>query len=93
MSTILQHPRHLCALGGQQSVVAIPRAIPILHAGPGCGFKLHTGLGSYNGYQGGCYSGGAALVGSNVGENEIVFGGEQRLRDVIEGALKVMDGD
>jgi len=93
MSTILQHPRHLCALGGQQSVVAIPRAIPILHAGPGCGFKLHTGLGSYNGFQGGCYSGGAALVGSNVGEKEIVFGGEQRLRDVIDGALKVMDGD
>ena len=93
MSSILQHPRHLCALGAQQSVVAIPRAIPILHAGPGCGFKLHTGLGSYNGYQGGCYGGGAAIVGTNTGEKEIIFGGEQRMRTVIDGALKVMDGD
>jgi nitrogenase molybdenum-iron protein beta chain len=93
MTSILQHPRQLCALGGQQSVAAIERAIPILHAGPGCGFKLHTGLGSYNGYQGGGYSGGAAIVSTNTGEKEVVFGGETRLRSVIDGALKVMDGD
>jgi nitrogenase molybdenum-iron protein beta chain len=93
MSEILQHPRNLCALGGQQSVVAIERAVPIVHAGPGCGFKLHTGLGSYNGFQGGSYSGGAAIVSTNTGEKEVVFGGEARLRSVIDGALKVMNGD
>jgi nitrogenase molybdenum-iron protein beta chain len=93
MTSILQHPRQLCALGGQQSVAAIERAIPILHAGPGCGFKLHTGLGSYNGFQGGGYSGGAAIVSTNTGEKEVVFGGEGRLRSVIDGALKVMNGD
>lgn len=93
MTGIVQHPRHLCALGGQQSVAAIERAIPILHTGPGCGFKLHTGLGSYNGFQGGGYSGGAAIVSTNTGEKEVVFGGESRLQSVIDGALKIMDGD
>jgi nitrogenase molybdenum-iron protein beta chain len=93
MTSILQHPRQLCALGGQQSVAAIERAIPILHAGPGCGFKLHTGLGSYNGFQGGGYSGGAAIVSTNTGEKEVIFGGEGRLQSVIDGTLKVMDGD
>jgi len=93
MSRMIEHPRHLCALGGQQTVVAIERAIPILHAGPGCGYKLHTGLGACNGFQGGGYSGGAAMVGTNTGEREVIFGGEDRLRAVIDGALKVMDGD
>ena len=93
MNQIVELPRHYCALGGQQTVVAIERAIPILHAGPGCGYKLHTGLGGFNGFQGGGYSGGAAIVSTNTGEREVVFGGEGRLRSVIEGALKVMDGD
>lgn len=93
MSQIVELPRHYCALGGQQTVAAIERAIPILHAGPGCGYKLHLGLGACNGFQGGGYSGGAMMVGTNTGEQEVVFGGEDRLRSVIEGALKVVDGD
>jgi len=93
MSEIVEHPRSLCALGAQQSVAAIERAIPILHAGPGCGYKLHLGLGYFNGFQGGGYSGGSAIVCTNMGEKEVVFGGEDRLRSVIDGALKVMDGD
>jgi len=93
MSQLVELPRHMCALGGQQTVAAIERAIPILHAGPGCGYKLHTGMGACNGFQGGGYSGGAAIVSTNSGEREVVFGGEDRLRSVIDGALKVMDGD
>ena len=60
MKPILEQPRQLCALGAQQTVVAIERAIPILHAGPGCGYKLHCGLGTFNGFQGGGYSGGGS---------------------------------
>jgi nitrogenase molybdenum-iron protein beta chain len=93
VNCVVEQPRMLCALGAQQSVAAIERTIPILHAGPGCGFKLHLGLGMYNGFQGGGYSGGSAAVSTNLVEKDVVFGGDTRLRAVIEGALKVMDGD
>ena len=93
MSTTIEQPRQFCALGGQQSVVAIERAIPIIHAGPGCSNKLFGGLAFFNGFQGSGYAGGNAIVGSNSCEQEVVFGGERRLQEVIDGALKVMDGD
>jgi nitrogenase molybdenum-iron protein beta chain len=93
MSTTIEQPRQVCTLGGQQSVLAIERAIPIIHAGPGCSGKVFSGMAFYNGFQGSGYAGGNAVVGTNSCEKEIVFGGEQRLREVIEGALQVMDGD
>lgn len=93
MSEIIQDPRHVCALGGQQTVVAIERAIPILHAGPGCGSKLHRGLALAGGYQGAGYAGADAMPCTNMVEKDVVFGGVDKLRDVIEGTLQVMDGD
>lgn len=93
MSEIIQDPRHACALGGQQTVVAIERAIPILHAGPGCGSKLHRGLAISGGYQGAGYAGADAMPCTNMIEKDVVFGGVDKLRDVIEGTLEVMDGD
>lgn len=42
-SAIVEQQRYTCALGALQSVVAIPRAVPILHAGPGCG-EMITGF-------------------------------------------------
>ncbi|GBG57625.1 nitrogenase cofactor biosynthesis protein NifB [Sporomusaceae bacterium FL31] len=93
MSDIIQGPRHGCALGAQQTVVAIERAIPILHAGPGCGSKLHRGLSLAGGYQGAGYAGADAMPCTNMIEKDVVFGGTDKLRDVIEGTLKIMDGD
>jgi nitrogenase molybdenum-iron protein beta chain len=93
MSTTVEQPRQFCTLGGQQSVVAIERAIPIVHGGPGCSNKLFSGMAFFNGFQGSGYAGGNAVPGTNSCEKEIVFGGETRLREVIDGALKVMDGD
>jgi len=93
VTTYVEQPRHACTLSGQQTVVAIDRAIPIVHGGPGCSSKLFGGQAFFNGFQGSGYAGGNAIVGTNTGENEIIFGGEDRLRGVIDGALKVMDGD
>ncbi len=93
MSGFIEQPRHLCALGAKQSVQAIERAVPIVHAGPGCSSKLWGGLSFCNGFQGSGYAGGSAAPSTNSGEKEIVFGGENRLRNVIEGTLKVMDAD
>ncbi|BBB89547.1 MAG TPA: nitrogenase component 1 [Methylomusa anaerophila] len=93
MTDILQGPRHGCALGALQTVVAIERAIPILHAGPGCGSKLHRGLSRAGGYQGAGYAGADAMPCTNMIEKDVVFGGTDKLHKVIEGALKIMDGD
>lgn len=88
MSKLIEQPRYSCALGAQQTVVAIKRAVPILHSGPGCGDKINRLLG-----QGEGYAGGNTVPCTNVSESEIVFGGEAKLGNVIEGAFKVIDAD
>lgn len=93
ISNVVEQPRHYCALGAQQTVVAISKAVPIIHSGPGCGYKLFRGLGTASGYQGVGYTGGSSIPCTNSTEKEVVFGGEDRLREVIHGALKVLKGD
>jgi nitrogenase molybdenum-iron protein beta chain len=93
MSEILAQPRYTCALGAQQTVLAIPRGIPIVHAGPGCSTKQNGFAAFGNGLQGEGYAGGNHVSCTNTGEPEVVFGGEELLRNVVDGALKVIDGD
>lgn len=93
MSKIIEQPRYSCALGAQQTVLAIPRAIPILHSGPGCSAKIHGALATSAGYQGEGYAGGSHIPCTNSAEREVVFGGEQRLDETIDGSLKVLKGD
>ncbi|AIF52401.1 nitrogenase component 1 [Pelosinus sp. UFO1] len=88
MSKLIEQPRYSCALGAQQSVIAIKRAVPILHSGPGCGDKINRLLG-----QGEGYAGGNTVPCTNASESEIVFGGESKLGTVIEGAFQVIDAD
>lgn len=88
MSSFIEQPRYSCALGAQQSVVAIKRAVPILHAGPGCSSKINNLIG-----QGEGYAGGNTIPCTNVSESEIVYGGEHRLKEVIEGSFRVIDAD
>lgn len=93
MSPLIEQLRHVCSLGALQSVLAIDRAIPILHAGPGCGQKLWGAVGVENGCQGSGYAGGHTVPCTNVGEKEVIFGGEERLRHTVENTFKVIDGD
>ncbi|MDR1573336.1 MAG: hydrogenase, partial [Clostridiales Family XIII bacterium] len=85
---IIEQERYTCAIGALQSVVAIPRAVPILHAGPGCGdmiqgfFERSTG-----------YAGGNTSPCTNFSESEVIFGGVDRLRDVIANTYRVLDTD
>lgn len=87
-SGLIEQQRYTCAIGAMQSVVAIPRAVPILHSGPGCGdmvagfFERSTG-----------YAGGATAPCTNFSEKEVVFGGINRLRDIIKNTYKVLDTD
>ncbi|WP_029231095.1 nitrogenase component 1 [Butyrivibrio sp. VCB2006] len=93
MGGIIQEAKYSCALGSQQSVLAIPRAIPIIHAGPGCSARQFSYLSAGAGYQGEGYAGGAQIPSTNSTQNEVVFGGEKKLGKLIDATLDVMDGD
>ena len=85
--------RYGCALGALHSVVAIPGAMPITHCGPGCVDKQYTSLAFYNGFQGGGYAGGSVTPSVNAGEREVIFGGENRLRELIKSSLRILDAE
>ncbi|KPU46184.1 nitrogenase molybdenum-iron protein beta chain [Oxobacter pfennigii] len=94
MSKFVDRPRYACALGGALATLrAIPRAIPVIHASAGCGHNLHNAINPGAGYLGGGYCGGLSLSSTNVVERDIVFGGEDRLREQIATTLEIMDGD
>ena len=88
MSGTIEQPRFTCALGSCQSVVAIKKGVPILHSGPGCGGQISRLIG-----QGEGYAGGSTAPCTNAEEADVVFGGEKKLRSVIENSFKVIDGD
>ncbi|MDD6793926.1 MAG: nitrogenase component 1 [Clostridiaceae bacterium] len=88
MPKLIEQPRYSCAVGAMQSVVAIKRGVPILHSGPGCGNKINSLLG-----QGEGYAGGSTIPCTNAEEKDVVFGGERKLKNVIEGSFKVIDAD
>ncbi|MDR0888040.1 MAG: hypothetical protein LBM39_02510 [Candidatus Methanoplasma sp.] len=92
-SDSISRTRYACAIGAMYSASAIPRVMPITHCGPGCSNKQYIGMVFANGYQGGGYVGGAAPPSSNSTEKEVVFGGVDRLRELIKSSLKVMDAD
>ena len=85
--------RYVCAMGASHTVSAIPGAIPIVHCGPGCADKQFMNVAFYNGFQGGGYGGGAVVPSTNFSEKEVVFGGAERLHELIESSLKIMDAD
>ncbi|OAV76224.1 Nitrogenase molybdenum-iron protein beta chain [Bacteroidales bacterium Barb7] len=85
--------RYGCSIGALYSAVAIPGVIPITHCGPGCADKQYMALAFYNGFQGGGYGGGAVPPSVNASEKEVVFGGVERLRELIAASVKIMDAD
>jgi nitrogenase molybdenum-iron protein beta chain len=94
MSVITELPRGSCSLGGANTVLtALHRVIPIYHSGPGC--PLQTSAGEF-GQAGGRSPASASAVSiplSNMLEEEVVFGGIDRLRGTVEGALEIYDAD
>ncbi|KNF08643.1 oxidoreductase/nitrogenase component 1 [Gottschalkia purinilytica] len=94
MSKFIDRPRYVCALGGALATIrALPRVVPILHAAAGCGGNLTAAINGGAGYVGSGYCSGLALPSTNVFERDIVFGGEERLREQIKNTLKIVDGD
>lgn len=94
MTDFIERAKFSCALGGALTTIAgIPRVVPIVHASGGCAAALS---GTYNlaaGYRGTGYCGGTMIPTTNISENHIVFGGEERLAEQIENTLEVLDAD
>ena len=90
---LIEQPRYGCALAAQQTVLAIPGALPIVHAGPGCSAKAFSFASYGAGFQGEGFGGGSHITSSNMNEQDVVFGGEKKLHNNVRGALKILKGD
>ncbi|MDR0653675.1 MAG: hypothetical protein LBG12_10290 [Synergistaceae bacterium] len=88
MTRAIEQQRFMCGIGGMQTVVAIPRAVPILHSGPGCGNMVAGFFERSSGY-----AGGSTAPCTNFSETEVVFGGEKRLENIIRNSYKILDTD
>jgi nitrogenase molybdenum-iron protein beta chain len=93
MGGYMEQPRFSCALAAQMSVLAIPYAHPIVHAGPGCAEKTFMFSCYGSGFQGEGFAGGGTVSSTNTTERDVVFGGEEKLKQYVAGALKVLKGD
>lgn len=89
----IQQIRYVCSIAAMHSASAIPGVIPITHCGPGCADKQFMNIAFYNGFQGGGYGGGSVVPSTNATEREVVFGGAERLRELIESTLKILNAD
>jgi nitrogenase molybdenum-iron protein beta chain len=88
MSGHIEQQRYMCAIGAMQTVVAIPRAIPILHSGPGCG-NMTSGF--FERSRG--YSGGSTAPCTNFTEADVIFGGEGKLTEIIKNSYQILKSD
>lgn len=93
-TTFIEKPRVSCALGGALATVnALPRTVPILHASVGCGGMTSASVLGASGYLGSGYCGGNSLPASAIGEQEIVFGGTDRLAEQVRNTAEIIDAD
>jgi len=89
----IERARYLCSLGGAVgTVTALPGGVPILHSASGCAGNFAWTQNGGSGLQVGGYCGSLTVPSSNIGETEVVFGGEERLREQIKNTLEVVEG-
>ena len=94
MSQILENPRGGCVLAGINSVLgALDKVCPIFHAGPGCCMQTSAAEQGQSGHKSSCFVSSVSLPSSNMLEKEVVFGGTDKLRTTIQGAIDIMDAD
>ncbi len=92
MSFITENPRGGCVLSGINSVLAaVDHICPILHSGPGCCMQTTAAEQGQSGHKHACFVSGVSLPSSNMLEKEVVFGGVNKLRTTIQGAIDIID--
>ena len=91
---VIEAPRYGCALSGAyEAVVGLNGGVPLLHSGSGCGMSQLHGS-SYAGGQNapGDY-GGTSTPCTCLVEEHVIFGGEKKLKDLIESSIKLLNAE
>ncbi|HEY0196524.1 MAG TPA: nitrogenase component 1 [Methanobacterium sp.] len=90
----VEAPKYSCALGGAYATtVGVYGLVPLLHAGLGCGLGHLFGQFYAGGQNAGGPVGGTSTPTSGLVEEHVIFGGEDKLRKLIEASTEVMEGD
>ena len=94
MSNVTEFPKGGCVLAGINSVLgAIDRVCPIYHSGPGCCMQTTASDQGQSGHKSSCFVSSVSIPSSNMLEKEVVFGGINKLRTTIQGAIDIIDAD
>ncbi len=94
MSNTVENPRGGCVLAGVNNALEpLHHVCPILHSGPGCCMQTTYGEQPNGGNREWSYIAGISLPSSNMLEREVVFGGVDKLRSTVEGAIEVIDAE
>ena len=93
MSTCTEQQRVTCALGGIYTALAIEKVLPVLHCGPGCEQQAGTVLGRANGGQNSYPLQDTVIPCSDFCETDVVFGGTEKLRKLIDKSIDYFDSD
>jgi len=91
---IVEAPRYGCTLSGAyEATIGLNEGVPILHSGSGCGMSQLFGA-NYGGGQNapGDY-GGSSTPCSCLVEEHVIFGGEEKLRKLIDSTIKISTGE
>ena len=94
MSQVLENPRGGCVLAGVNSVLgALDKVCPVYHSGPGCCMQTTAADQGQSGHKNSCFVSAVSLPSSNMLEKEVVFGGIEKLRTTVQGAIDIIDAD
>lgn len=94
MSNTVENPRGGCVLAGvNNALLPLGKVCPVLHSGPGCCMQTTYGEQPNGGNRECGYVAGVSLPSTNMLEREVVFGGVEKLRTTVEGAIEVIDAD
>ena len=90
----LEAPRYSCSLAGAYgTTLGINGGVPILHSGAGCGIGQLFGTLYAGGQAAGGNEGGTSTPCSCLVEEHVIFGGEEKLRNLIHSTTELFNGE
>lgn len=91
---VAEAPRYSCALGGAYSAaLSVFGTVPVLHSGSGCGLGQLFGQHYAGGQNIGGPLGTTSTPCSCLVEEHVIFGGEDKLRELIKSTIELVKGD
>jgi nitrogenase molybdenum-iron protein beta chain len=90
----VEAPKYSCALAGAYgTALGVYGVVPLLHAGLGCGLGQLFGQLYAGGQNAGGPQGGTSTPTTGLVEEHVIFGGEDKLRNLIQASGELMEGD